>query len=140
MTREDVILTEEQRVTLEYLLSDYKQACDAKAVAEAKQKALNGMIKSTLEDYGITHFRSDSGFGVSMSKTPNVKWDMDGLTEYCKSLGIPNLVISKETVNMDELERQLYNSCVSAEDIKKFQKSVTETVRLNTSTKEMLNE
>lgn len=140
MTREEVVLTTEQKTTLDCLLAEYKQACADADAAEAKKKSVNSMIKMMLDEYGITNYRDESGYGVKMSKTPKIKWDMDGLLKYCKGLDIAGLIAVKEEVDMEVLEGAVYNHRVAPSDLKQFQTSIDEVVKLTTSQKKVLNE
>ena len=137
---EDIKLTDEQKETLESLLFQYKAILDEFAAIDARKKAMNMMIKATLEEYGITRFMDKDGYTVSMSKTPNIKWDMEGLAEYCKTLNVQGLVVEQPVVDMEILETLLVNNRISAYDIKQFQTVNPDTVRLNTSQKKIIAE
>ena len=117
----DIILTEDQKSTLDTLVESYTEALGEYNVSEAKKNAFNISIKETLKEYGITKYSASNGFNISVSTRPNVKWDEESLLNYCRTLNITGLIKTKEYVDMDVLESAIYNGKVMASSLKPFQ-------------------
>lgn len=136
----EVILTPEEKDSLETLCEDYNTACEEATSYDNKKKALNTYIKQTMSDYGITKFVSSKGISLSVSSRPNVSWNEDALTAYCDSLNIPDLVKTKKYVDFDVLESLLYNGVIKPEQIKEFRNEKPDIVTLKCTQKKVLNE
>ena len=134
------ILTEEQKLQLDLLSDQYAEAYDEYTSADAKKKAINMIIKQAMSDFGITKYVSDSGVSLSVTTKQNVSFDEDKLLELCKQMNIPNLVKTKEYVDMDVLEGLLYNRVISAEAIAPAKVVKPDTVTLRCTKKQALNE
>lgn len=136
----EIILTPEEKDSLETLCEDYNTACEEAASYDNKKKALNTYIKQTMSDYGITKFVSSKGIILSVSSRPNVSWNEDALTAYCDSLNLPDLVKTKKYVDFDVLESLLYNGVIKPEQIKEFRNEKPDIVTLKCTQKKVLNE
>lgn len=136
----EVILTPEEKDSLETLCEDYNTACEEATSYDNKKKALNTYIKQTMSDYGITKFVSSKGISLSVSSRPNVSWNEDDLTAYCDSLNLPDLVKTKKYVDFDVLESLLYNGVIKPEQIKEFRNEKPDIVTLKCTQKKVLNE
>ena len=134
------ILTEEQKLQLDLLSDQYAEASDEYTSADAKKKAINMIIKQAMSDFGITKYVSGSGVSLSVTTKQNVSFDEDKLLELCKQMNIPNLVKTKEYVDMDVLEGLLYNRVISAEAIASAKVVKPDTVTLRCTKKQALNE
>lgn len=134
------ILTEEQKLQLDLLSDQYAEASDEYTSADAKKKAINMIIKQAMSDFGITKYVSGSGVSLSVTTKQNVSFDEDKLLELCKQMNIPNLVKTKEYVDMDVLEGLLYNRVISAESIASAKVVKPDTVTLRCTKKQALNE
>lgn len=134
------ILTEEQKLQLDLLSDQYAEASDEYTSADAKKKAINMIIKQAMSDFGITKYVSGSGVSLSVTTKQNVSFDEDKLLELCKQMNIPNLVKTKEYVDMDVLEGLLYNRVISAESIAPAKVVKPDTVTLRCTKKQALNE
>lgn len=134
------ILTEEQKLQLDLLSDQYAEASDEYTSADAKKKAINMIIKQAMSDFGITKYVSGSGVSLSVTTKQNVSFDEDKLLELCKQMNIPNLVKTKEYVDMDVLEGLLYNRVISAESIEPAKVVKPDTVTLRCTKKQALNE
>lgn len=136
----EVILTPEEKDSLETLCEDYNTACEEATSYDNKKKALNTYIKQTMSDYGITKFVSSKGISLSVSSRPNISWNEDALTAYCDSLNLPDLVKTKKYVDFDVLESLLYNGVIKPEQIKEFRNEKPDIVTLKCTQKKVLNE
>ena len=134
------ILTEEQKLQLDLLSDQYAEASDEYTSADAKKKAINMIIKQAMSDFGITKYVSGSGVSLSVTTKQNVSFDEDKLLELCKQMNIPNLVKTKEYVDMDVLEGLLYNRVISVESIAPAKVVKPDTVTLRCTKKQALNE
>lgn len=134
------ILTEEQKLQLDLLSDQYAEASDEYTSADAKKKAINMIIKQAMSDFGITKYVSGSGVSLSVTTKQNVSFDEDKLLELCRQMNIPNLVKTKEYVDMDVLEGLLYNRVISAEAIAPAKVVKPDTVTLRCTKKQALNE
>lgn len=137
---DEIILTEDQKEQLNELSEQYKEASDNLKSYEAKEKALKSILKETLKDFGVTKYVSNSGISLSVSSRPNVSFDENLLLDYCKKLNIPELVQTKEYVDMEKLESLLYNGTIQAESLKQFQVVKPDIVTLRCTQKKILTE
>lgn len=137
---DEIILTEDQKEQLNELSEQYKEASDNLKSYEAKEKALKSILKETLKDFGVTKYVSNSGISLSVSSRPNVSFDENLLLDYCKKLNIPELVQTKEYVDMEKLESLLYNGTIHAESLKQFQVVKPDIVTLRCTQKKILTE
>lgn len=137
---DEIILTEDQKEQLNELSEQYKEASDNLKSYEAKEKALKSILKETLKDFGVTKYVSNSGISLSVSSRPNVSFDENLLLDYCKKLNIPELVQTKEYVDMEKLESLLYNGTIQAEALKQYQVVKPDIVTLRCTQKKILTE
>ena len=93
---EEVILTEDQKAQLDELSAEYKEVCDRYKEIEAKKNALNSVLKTMFETYGVSKYTSSDDISITISKKPNVSFDEVKLLNYCKGLSIEGLVKQKE--------------------------------------------
>lgn len=103
----EVILTPEEKDSLETLCEDYNTACEEATSYDNKKKALNTYIKQTMSDYGITKFVSSKGISLSVSSRPNVSWNEGFSEEVIAALRL--LTHDKDTEYMD----YIHNICTS---------------------------
>lgn len=133
-------LTKEQKEELDVLTSQYVQACENFTVAEATKKALNATIKELFSQYGIKNFLTEDGNNFTVTIQHKTSFNEDRLLAFCKKTGIPDLVKTKEYVDMDVLESALYNKQVNPEEIKEYQVKKPDVVTLKYTQKKTLNE
>ena len=136
----EIILTQIQKDTLNQLCEDYNAADEEAKSFDNKRKALNLFIKQTMADYGVTKFVSDNGISLNVSSRPDVSWDEEALTEYCKTLNKPDLVKQKDYVDFDVLESLLYHGDINPNDLKPFKKEKPDIVTLKCTQKKTLIE
>ena len=138
--KDEIILSQEEKETLESLCEDYNVACEEATSYDNKKKALNGYIKQTMADYGIDKFVSSTGLSLSISTRPNVSWNEDALTVFCETLNHPDLVKTTKYVDFDVLEALIYNGIVKPEDLKPFRQEKPDIVTLKCTQKKILKE
>ena len=137
---EEVILTEDQKAQLDELSAEYKEVCDRYKELEAKKNALNSVLKTMFETYGVSRYTSSDDISITISKKPNVEFDEVKLLHYCKGLSIDGLVKQKEYVDMTVLEESIYRDASIKESIKGFKIVKPDTVTLRCTQKKKLNE
>ena len=137
---EEVILTEDQKAQLDELSAEYKEVCDRYKEIEAKKNALNSVLKTMFETYGVSKYTSSDDISITISKKPNVSFDEVKLLNYCKGLSIEGLVKQKEYVDMTVLEESIYRDASIKESIKGFKIVQPDTVTLRCTQKKKLNE
>ena len=140
MIKEEVLLTDSERETLSVLAEQYHTATSEFNAADAKKKALNSVVKSTLAEYGVTKFVSDSGITLSVSHKQNVSYDEEVLLKRIKDLGVDGIIKTKEYIDFDALESALYHNKLSKDDIKEGIIVKPDIVTLNCRQKQKLNE
>lgn len=134
------VLTESQKTQLDLLSDQYAEASDAYTSADSKKKAINMIIKQTMDDFGISKYVSNSGVSLSVTKKQNVSFDEDKLLELCKAMNIPNLVKTKEYVDIDVLESLIYNRTIPQDALDSAKVIKPDTVTLRCTKKQQLNE
>ena len=107
---------------------------------EAKKNALNSVLKTMFETYGVSKYTSSDDISITISKKPNVSFDEVKLLHYCKGLSIDGLVKQKEYVDMTVLEESIYRDASIKESIKGFKIVKPDTVTLRCTQKKKLNE
>ena len=104
------------------IVNKYSKLCDVD----------NSKIKNIMRDSGIDSYAT-STYTVKYSVTKTEKLDQDKILETVKELNIPDVIETKEYVNLDKLEKYLYNSndatildrinkCITTTEIPKLKK------------------
>jgi hypothetical protein len=137
---EEIILTEDQKDQLDELSAEYDEISIQLKSLEAKQKALNSVIKSTMTDFGVTKYVSKNNVSLSISSRPNVSFDEDKLLALCKNINCDGLVKTKEYVDMNVLESCCYNDKKLVEDLKTCQIVKPDIITLKCTQKKLLKE
>lgn len=137
---DQIILTDAEKVQLDELSRQYADVCDQFNAIKAKKDALNGVIKSMFDSYGISKYISSDDVSLSVSVKHNVSFDTDKLLSFCKELNIDGLVKTQEYVDMDELESALYRDKELKESVGKLKIVKPDTVTLRCTRKQTLNE
>lgn len=142
MTTETIVLSEEQKVMLDNLAKQYQEACDEYTTAEGKKKAFGDMLKSTLADFGVSKYSSDAlGLSLSVSTRKNVSYNEDVLLGILKGTEFANKTIkTKEYVDMEALESEMYHGNIKPELIKESLIVKPDIVTLRCTKKKTLNE
>ena len=133
------VLSADERSKLETLAIRYYETHSAYKSIENELNLLKDMVKSRFSDLGIAKFVSDDGISLSISKSTKTKFDEDLLIGYLKGVGVPDVIKTKEYVDMNVLEDALYHGDVKAEDLAPYKKD-TVVERLNCSKKQVLSE
>lgn len=120
MAETTVILTEEIKETLNEVCDDYYDCNQAYKIAETNKKMYTDAIKKIFADNGINTYTTASGVKATVSTTNKVSYNEEKLIEYLKSLGVPDIVKTKEYVDMEALESALYHGQVEAKDLAPF--------------------
>lgn len=140
MNLDEIILTEDQKKQLDELSSEYKEICDQFTALDTKKKALNSVLKTMLETFGVSKYVSADNISVTMSVKPNVSFDENKLLNYCKSLNIDGLVKTKEYVDMTVLEESIYRNPSMKEPLREIQIVKPDIVTLKCTQKKVINE
>lgn len=120
MTKEEIILTEDENQMLSNLAQKYDEVCAAYKTAEAEKKTYGDMLKQLMKDYGITKFKNeDIGLSLSMSTRSNVSYDEAALIKILKQNEKDDGVVkTKEYVDMEALEASLYRGEIAPDLVK----------------------
>lgn len=123
---EDEQIKELEKITKEFYEHDSKIKALNKVANPLKEH-----IKSLMNSIGKEKY-SFNGYKVSCSNVIKASFDSDILLKIAKSLGLNNLIKTKEYVDEEELERMIYKGEINAEEFLPAQK-ITESVRLYVS-------
>ena len=120
MTKEEIILTDDEKQLLSDLVQKYDEVCAAYKTAEAEKKTYGDMLKQLMKDYGITKFKNeDIGLSLSMSTRSNVSYDEPALIKILKQNGkCDGVVKTQEYVDMDALEAKMYRGEITPDLVK----------------------
>lgn len=120
MTKNEIILTEEEKQILANLAQKYDEVCAAYKTAEAEKKTYGDMLKQLMKEYGITKFKDENiGLSLSMSTRSNVSYDEASLIRILKQTEKGGGVVkTKEYVDMEALEAGLYRGEISPDLVK----------------------
>ena len=92
---------------------------------------LNLELKELFRKTGETVFVTDSGIKVSYSKQCRSSMNEDALLEHLKSIGLHEVIATKEVVDMDALEQAIYDGKIEAASLAAFQTNkYVETLKL----------
>lgn len=106
MTTEELKLLLDSYAENKSELDKYKKVCDSQ----------NAEIKKAMEEHGVSKFNSDTYIANKQIKE-SVSFNEQGLLTVLKNAGIPDIIKTKEYVDMDALESALYNGRIPAEVI-----------------------
>ena len=136
---EKIVLTEELRTELETVINTYYAKSEAYKTADADKKTYNARLKDLLQQNGITTYTTDEGIKASLSSSNKPTFNEEEMIPYLKSLDIPDLIKTKEYIDMDILEDAIYHNQIDPKSLAPF-KSDNITYRLNCSKAKILNE
>ena len=107
---------------------------EAKTQLDALKKStdkLNLELKELFWKTGETMFVTDSGIKVRYSTQCRSSMNEDALLEHLKSVGLHEVIATKEVVDMDALEQAIYNGKIEAASLAAFQTNkYVETLKL----------
>jgi hypothetical protein len=100
---------------------------------DAIAKSLNAQIKEIMLDHKLTTFDFDN-YKVKCSTVESTKFDEDILLAIIKDIGRPDLIKTREYVDLNDVEQAIYREEFDAAILEPAQK-ITEQVRLQVSMK-----
>lgn len=115
-----VVLTEELKAQLDRVATQYYESNQEYKTAESAKTMYNGMLKTLLTENEISKYTTSDGIKVSLSTSNKPTFCEDLLIAHLKQLNIPNIVKTKEYVDMDALEDAIYNGFVTPESLAPF--------------------
>ena len=136
---EEVVLTDSAKAELESAINEYYSKNEEYKVADANKKTFNKVVKQLLQDNGINKYTTDSGIKVSLTKTVTPSFCEEQLIPFLKELNIPNVIKTREYVDMEVLEDAIYHNLIDPKLLAPF-KEDTVVYRLNCSKPKILNE
>ena len=100
-----------------------------------KEKEIyNSQIKEILKRNNITKFSTEDGINASLTTSTKPIFNEAALVEYLKPFNIPDLIKTKEYVDMDVLEDCIYHGQIDASTLAPFKEDkITETLRVSQS-------
>ena len=111
-----------------------KAFAEAKIQLDALKKStdkLNLELKKLFKKTGETVFVTDGGIKVSYSEQCRSSMNEDALLEHLKSIGMHEVIATKEVVDMDALEQAIYDGKIEAASLADFQTNkYVETLKL----------
>lgn len=94
----------------------------------------NTLIKDILKRNNLSKFSTDDGLNASLSVTNKPIYNELGLIEYLKQFNIPDLIKTKEYIDMDVLEDCIYHGQIDAANLAPYKEDkITETLRVSKS-------
>lgn len=137
----ETVLSPEVKIQLENLVTQYHESNQRLKSLESSTELLKATLKTLLNENEITKFETTNGIKVSLTTSSKITFEEELLLEFAKQTEIPELVKTKEYVDMNILEDAIYHKDINAEDLIPFKKEVS-IVRLNCreSKKKLLTE
>lgn len=94
----------------------------------------NTLIKEILKKNNLTKFSTEEGLNASLTITNKPVYNEIGLIEYLKQFNIPDLIKTKEYIDMDVLEDCIYHGQIDAANLAPYKEDkLTETLRVSKS-------
>jgi hypothetical protein len=94
----------------------------------------NTLIKEILKKNNLTKFSTEEGLNASLTITNKPVYNELGLIEYLKQFNIPDLIKTKEYIDMDVLEDCIYHGQIDAANLAPYKEDkITETLRVSKS-------
>lgn len=94
----------------------------------------NTLIKEILKKNNLTKFSTEEGLNASLTITNKPVYNELGLIEYLKQFNIPDLIKTKEYIDMDVLEDCIYHGQIDAANLAPYKEDkLTETLRVSKS-------
>lgn len=126
----ETVLSTEVKIQLENLVTQYHESNQRLKSLESSTELLKATLKTLLNENELTKFETTNGIKVSLTTSSKITFDEELLLDFAKQTEIPELVKTKEYVDMNILEDALYHKDINAEDLIPFKKEVS-IVRLN---------
>lgn len=137
----ETVLSPEVKIQLENLVTQYHESNQRLKSLESSTELLKATLKTLLNENELTKFETTNGIKVSLTTSSKITFEEELLLEFAKQTEIPELVKTKEYVDMNILEDAIYHKDINVEDLIPFKKEVS-IVRLNCreSKKKLLTE
>lgn len=126
----ETVLSPEVKIQLENLVTQYHESNQRLKSLESSTELLKATLKTLLNENELTKFETTNGIKVSLTTSSKITFDDELLLEFAKQTEIPELVKTKEYVDMNILEDAIYHKDINVEDLIPFKKEVS-IVRLN---------
>lgn len=115
------------------LIKSYYELNEQKKKYESSVKKLNVEIKDYMSEHDLEIFNFED-YSVKRSVSERVKFNEDLLVQLIREMGREDLIKTKEYVDLDELEREIYRESIDASKLAPSQE-ITEVVTLNVKKK-----
>ena len=115
------------------LIKSYYELNEQKKKYESSVKKLNVEIKDYMSEHGLEVYNFDD-YSVKKSISERVKFNEDLLVQLIREMGREDLIKTKEYVDLDELEREIYRESIDASKLAPSQE-ITEVVTLSVKKK-----
>lgn len=113
--------------------SYYEYNTEYNAIKKDKD-VFNTLIKEILKKNNLTKFSTEEGLNASLTITNKPVYNELGLIEYLKQFNIPDLIKTKEYIDMDVLEDCIYHGQIDAANLAPYKEDkLTETLRVSKS-------
>ena len=96
------------------------------------------LLKTLFADNGISKFETDDGIKISVTNSSKISFDEDLLLEFAKTKEIPELVKTREYVDMEILEDSLYHKDIEPSELIPMKKETIITKLTCTKSKKKL--
>lgn len=117
---ETTVLTEDIKTQLNELCDEYYDCNQAYKVAETNKKMYTDAIKQVFKEQNISTYTTETGVKASVTTTNKPSYCEDQLIAFLKELDIPDVVKTKEYVDMEALENAIYHGQVDASKLAPF--------------------
>lgn len=115
------------------LIRSYYELNEQKKKYDSSVKKLNVEIKDYMFEHNLETFNFED-YSVKRSVSERVKFNEDLLVQLIREMGREDLIKTKEYVDLDELEREIYRESIDASKLAPSQE-ITEVVTLNVKKK-----
>ena len=115
------------------LIKSYYELNEQKKKYDSSVKKLNVEIKDYMFEHDLEIFNFED-YSVKRSVSERVKFNEDLLVQIIREIGREDLIKTKEYVDLDELEREIYRESIDASKLAPSQE-ITEVVTLNVKKK-----
>lgn len=126
----ETVLSPEVKIQLENLVTQYHESNQRLKSLESSTELLKATLKTLLNENELTKFETTNGIKVSLTTSSKITFDDELLLEFAKQTEIPELVKTKEYVDMNILEDAIYHKDINVEDLIPFKNEVI-IIRLN---------
>lgn len=138
-TSEGLVLLPEVEDELNTIITNYYEYNQQYKTLGDTKGMYNNRIKEILEENNLTKYVSKDGYKVSVSTTNKPTYCEDQLLEFLRQFNIPNLIRTKEYIDMSVLEDAIYRGDIDASLLAPF-KEDHYTTRLNCTLQKKLQE